>query len=37
MRLFDNGVSEDMMMSFSDFVVRGRIAKFTALPKANCR
>jgi hypothetical protein len=37
MRLFDNGVSEDMMMSFSDFVVRGRIAKFTPLPKANCR
>ncbi len=37
MRLFDNGVSDDMLMSFADFVVRGRIAKFTPLSKPTCR
>lgn len=37
MRLFDNGVSEDMLMSFSDFVVRARISKLTPLPKPTCR
>lgn len=37
MRLFDNGVSEDMLMNFSDFVVRARISKLTPLPKPTCR
>jgi hypothetical protein len=37
MRLFDNGVSEDMLMTFADFVVRGRIDKLTPLPKPVCR
>ncbi len=37
MRLFDNGVSEDMMMTFADFIVRARLTKFTPLPKPVCR
>jgi EipB-like len=33
MRYWDNGVADDLAMNFGDFVMAGRMAEFTVLPK----
>jgi hypothetical protein len=36
MRLFDNGVSTDMVLDYTDYVVRAKLDEIEPLPKPNC-
>lgn len=36
MRLYDNGVSTDMSLDYSDYVIRAKLDEIEALPKPNC-
>jgi len=36
MRLYDNGVSTDMALDYSDYVIRAKLDEIEALPKPNC-
>jgi len=36
MRLYQNGVAEEVLQSFGNFSMRGTLTKLRALPKPNC-
>lgn len=36
MRLLDNGVSQDMTLDYSDYVIRAKLDEIEALPRPNC-
>jgi hypothetical protein len=36
MRLLDNGVSQDMALDYSDYVIRAKLDEIEALPRPNC-
>jgi hypothetical protein len=36
MRLYDNGVSRDMLLDYGDFAVKAKLDEIEALPKPNC-
>ncbi len=36
MRLLDNGVSEDMSLDYSDYVIRAKLDEIEALPRPSC-
>jgi hypothetical protein len=36
MRLLDNGVSRDMSLDYSDYVIKAKLDQIEALPKPNC-
>src|SRR5579863_1372650 len=36
MRLLDNGVSQDMSLDYSDYVIRAKLDEIEALPRPNC-
>ena len=36
MRLYDNGVSRDMLLDYGDFAIKARLDEIEALPKPNC-
>jgi hypothetical protein len=36
MRLLDNGISRDMVLDYSDFVIKAKLDEIEALPKPNC-
>lgn len=37
MRLYANGIADDMLMDFDEFTIRGRIHKIDLTPKRTCR
>ena len=36
MRLLDNGVSQDMLLDYGDYVIRATLDEIEALPKPAC-
>ena len=37
MRLYANGVADDMLMDFDEFIIRGRLNKLDLIPNPKCR